>query len=207
MYLDKPLRNYLDDLASAQPTPGGGSAAALSGAMGAALACMVSRLTLGKADYADVQEEISTLLQQAEQLRERFQQLMQQDIAAYGTLSASFKLPRTTAEEKAARTKAVQESLKEAALVPLAMAESAAELVNYCLRIAQIGNARVLSDIATASALAVSAGNGAAWMVRVNVTSMKDQELVGQLNHRLEQALQTLAAVSQQVKETVEKRG
>jgi formiminotetrahydrofolate cyclodeaminase len=207
MYLDRPLRKYLDDLASAQPTPGGGSAAALSGAMGAALASMVSRLTLGKADYADVQAEIETLVQKAEQLRTRFQQLVQEDIDAYGKLSASFKLPRATAEEKVARTKAIQERLTEAALVPLAMAESAAELVQYCLRIAQIGNARVLSDIATAARLAVSAGDGASWMVRVNVNSMKDQELVSTLNGRLEQALQILATVSQQVKETVEKRG
>src|SRR5438067_11583477 len=94
MYLEQTLQHYLDDLASAQPTPGGGSAAALSGAMGAALASMVSRLTLGKADYADVQAEIETLVQQTEQLRTRFQQLIQEDIAAYGKLSASFKLPR-----------------------------------------------------------------------------------------------------------------
>ncbi len=207
MYLDTPLQNYLDDLASSQPTPGGGSAAALSGAMGAALACMVSRLTLGKADYADVQAEIEALVQKAEQLRARFQQLMQADIDAYGKLSASFKLPRATAEEKAARTKAIQERLTEAALVPLEMAERAAELVQDCLRIAQIGNTRVLSDIATAAALAVCAGNGASWMVRVNVTSMKDQELVSKLNGRLAQALQTLSTVSQQVKEIVEKRG
>lgn len=207
MYLDRPLQNYLDDLASAQPTPGGGSASALSGAMGAALASMVSRLTLGKPDYADVQTEIETLVQKAEQLRTRFQQLMQDDIDAYGKLSASFKLPRATAEEKAARTKAIQESLATAALVPLTMAESAAELVQHCLRIAQIGNARVLSDIATAAGLAVSAADGASWMVRVNVDSMKDQDLAKSLNDRLQQALQTLSTVSQQVKETVEKRG
>jgi formiminotetrahydrofolate cyclodeaminase len=207
MYVDRPLQNYLDDLASAQPTPGGGSTAALSGAMGAALASMVSRLTLGKADYADVQDEIETLLQKAERLRTRFQQLMQADIDAYGSLSASFKLPRSTAEEKAARTKAIQERLAEAAQVPLEMAERAAELVQHCLRIAQIGNARVLSDIATAAALAVCAGDGASWMVRINVTSMKDQELAGKLNDRLEKALRTLSTVSQQVKETVEKRG
>src|SRR5437588_3250347 len=91
MYLDKPLHYYLDELASAQSTPGGGSASALSGAMGSALASMVARLTLGKASYADVQPEIETLLQQSEKLRERFQQLMQEDIEAYARLSASFK--------------------------------------------------------------------------------------------------------------------
>lgn len=82
MYLDKLLQTYLDDLASSNSTPGGGSTAALSGAMGSALACMVSRLTLGKPKYADVEAEIQALLEQAEQLRQRFQELMQADIEA-----------------------------------------------------------------------------------------------------------------------------
>ncbi|GAC1642322.1 MAG: hypothetical protein NVS4B12_05450 [Ktedonobacteraceae bacterium] len=73
MYINTPLQQYLDDLASSQSTPGGGSASALSGAMGAGLASMVARLTLGKADYADVQQEIESLIQQTEQLRTRFQ--------------------------------------------------------------------------------------------------------------------------------------
>src|SRR5487761_1484208 len=77
MFLDRPLQDYLDELASAQPTPGGGAAAALSGAQAAALASMVARLTIGKADYAAVQPEIAELLQQTEQLRAIFQQLMQ----------------------------------------------------------------------------------------------------------------------------------
>src|SRR2546423_12618550 len=94
MDLEKPLQNYLDELASSQPTPGGGSAAALSGAMAAALASMVVRLTLGKADYASVQQEMEILLHHTEKLRLRFQQLMQEDIEAYGRLSACFKMPR-----------------------------------------------------------------------------------------------------------------
>src|SRR5436309_12676658 len=114
--------------------------------MGAALASMVARLTLGKTDYADaawMQPEIEALLQQTEKLRERFQQLMQEDIDAYGKLSAAFKLPRNTSEESQARTKAIQSQLLEAALVPLEMVEAASRLVQYCQRIAEIGNASV----------------------------------------------------------------
>lgn len=199
MYLDKPLQNYLDDLASAQPTPGGGSAAALSGALGAALACMVARLTLGKADYASVEEEISSLLQESERLRARFQQLVQEDIDAYGRLSACFKMPRTTGEERAARTNAIQQRLAEAALVPLEVAECAAELIRCCRRIAEIGNANVLSDIAAGAALAASAGSGAAWMVRVNLRMMKDHERGQALNERLNVALDAIATGNQQV--------
>ena len=158
MYLDQSLQEYLDDLASDRPTPGGGSTAALSGAMGAALTCMVARLTLGKADYAEAQPEIESIIERAERLRTRFQQLIQADIEAYGQLSACFKLPRATSEEKTARTKAIQERLVEAALVPLEMAECAAELIWYCQRVAEIGNKNVLSDIGVAATLAFAAG-------------------------------------------------
>lgn len=192
MYVEQPLRQYLDDLASANSTPGGGSASAISGAMGAALASMVARLTIGKANYADVEEEITGILQLTEQLRERFQQLMQEDIAAYGKLSAAFKLPRNTDEERAARTLAIQEQLVEAALVPLEMVECAADLVQYCHRIAEIGNKNVLSDVATGALLGASAGAGAAWMVRINLQSLQDDELVDVLSERLGVALDNI---------------
>ncbi len=199
MYLDKSLQTYLDDLASEQATPGGGSAAALSGAMGSALACMVSRLTLSKADYAAVHAEISAILQDTERLRAQFQQLMQADIAAYGRLSACFKMPRGSSEEKAARTRAIQEQLVEAARVPLEVAECAAELVQHCERIARIGNANVLSDIATGAMLASSAGTGASWMVRTNLRAMKDAARIEALSNRLNAALETITLGSQHV--------
>jgi formiminotetrahydrofolate cyclodeaminase len=206
MYLDQFLHTYLDDLASARSTPGGGSAAALSGAMGAALACMVIRLTVGNADYADVQVEIESVLQEVEKLRTRFQQLMQEDIAAYGRLSACFKMPRTTDEERAARVEAIQVRLAEAAQVPLEVAENAATLMQCCQRIAEIGNKNVLSDIATGAMLASSAGTGASWMVRTNLRMMKDVALVDALNDRLGAALDIISAGSQHVVSVVGER-
>ncbi|MGH2479182.1 MAG: cyclodeaminase/cyclohydrolase family protein [Ktedonobacteraceae bacterium] len=199
MYIDQTLHLYLDDLASSNSTPGGGSAAAVSGAMAAALACMVCRLTQGKAQYVDVQEEISTLLQQAEEQRQRFQQLLGEDIAAYGTLATSFKLPRETDEQRAARAEAVQEGLVEAALVPLEMAERANTIAQICLRVAEIGNANVISDIAAAAMLAASSGTAAAWMVRVNLQSLKDPERVATLSQRLSRALDEITNRCQQV--------
>ncbi|HEY4386266.1 MAG TPA: cyclodeaminase/cyclohydrolase family protein [Ktedonobacteraceae bacterium] len=206
MYLEKPLQDYLDDLASAKPAPGGGSASALSAAMGASLASMVARLTLAKADYAAVHAEIEQIVQQTEQLRSRFQELMRADIEAYGNLSASFKLPRVTAEEKAARTQAVQERLVEAALVPLELAEGTAQLVTHCKRLAEIGNKNVISDIATGTMLASGAGTGASWMVRTNLQAMKNQELVESLGERLSVALDTLSTASQDVIKIVGER-
>ena len=189
MYLDQSLREYLDDLSSSQPTPGGGSAAALGGAMAAALACMVTRLTIGKPDYTAVQQEIEELLQRSERLRGRFQELVQEDSEAYERLAMCFRLPRDTIEASEARRRAIQVRLHEAALVPLEVAESAAQLSEQCRRIAEIGNKNVLSDIAVAAHLTQSAASSASWMVRVNLHSLKNPELVRQLSERLETAL------------------
>jgi formiminotetrahydrofolate cyclodeaminase len=206
MYIDQTLQQFLDDLSSSKPTPGGGSASALSGAMGAALASMVCRLTLDKDEYADVRQEIADLLEQTENLRQRFQQLMQEDIEAYGKLSEIFKMPHETREEREARSHAIQEQLVQAALVPLEVAESAADLMQACLRISQIGNPKVLSDVATGSMLASSAGAGAAWMVRINLKSLKDLELVTALGERLSSALDRITDISQQVTTIVGER-
>ncbi len=199
MYIDQTLQQFLDDLSSSKPTPGGGSASALSGAMGAALASMVCRLTLDKDEYANVRQEIMDLLQHTEDLRQRFQQLMQEDIEAYGKLFEIFKMPRETSEERQARSTAIQEQLAQAALVPLEVAEAAADLMQACLRISEIGNSKVLSDIATGAMLASSAGAGAAWMVRINLQSLKDLELVTTLGERLSNALDSITSSSQQV--------
>jgi formiminotetrahydrofolate cyclodeaminase len=161
--------------------------------MGAALASMVCRLTIGKEAYASVEREIEELLKQTERLRLRFQQLMQEDIEAYARLSACYKLPRETSEERAARITAIQRQLVEAALVPLEVVECAAELVKCCQRIAEIGNATVLSDVASGAILASSAGDGAALMVRINLRVMKDDEMVAKLGERLSRALTMIA--------------
>lgn len=206
MYIDETLQHYLDDLASALPAPGGGSTAALSGAMGAALASMVCRLTIGKAAYAGVQQEIEELLKRTEHLRLRFQQLIQEDIEAYGRLSACYKLPRGTNEERATRTEAIQRQLVEAALVPLEVAERAAELMQCCERIIEIGNATVISDVATGAILASGAGEGAALMVRINVQALKNDELADELRERLNRALSIIASGVQRVTSRVGRR-
>jgi formiminotetrahydrofolate cyclodeaminase len=204
--MEETLYRYLDDLASALPTPGGGSTAALSGAMGAALASMVCRITIGKETYADVQQEIEELLRKTEYLRSRFQQLMQEDIEAYGHLSASYKLPHATSEEQKYRTDMIQKQLVEAASVPLEVVKCAAELIQSCQRIAEIGSVSVLSDVATGATLASCSGKCAALMVRINVRSMKNDTLVVDLENRLNTALAIISEGTNQVKNIVEGR-
>ena len=206
MYIEETLHRYLDDLASAQPVPGGGSTAALSGAMGAALASMVSRITMAKEAYADLQQEIEELLRRTEYLRSRFQQLMQEDIEAYGRLAASYKLPRETGDERKYRTDMIQKQLIEAALVPLEVAECAAELIQCCQRIAEISSTTVLSDVVTGAILASCSGKSAALMVRINVRSSKNDKLVVELEDRLNTALAIISEGVEQVTNIVEGR-
>lgn len=192
MYIEESIQHYLDELASAQPTPGGGSASALSGALGAALASMVCRLTPARAGYEQVQTEIEQVWEQTEQLRARFAQLVQEDIVAYGRLAAAYRMPRASDEERAERAAAIQKQLAEAAGVPLEAVESAAKLTRLCQRLAEIGNVNVLSDVLVGTALARAAAEGAASMVRINLRSMKNTELVAALGERLANALQTV---------------
>ncbi len=192
MYIEESIQHYLDELASAQPTPGGGSASALSGALGAALASMVCRLTPGKAGYEEVQGEIEQIWEQTEQLRARFAQLVQEDITAYGQLAAAYRMPRGTEEERSERSATIQERLTAAARVPLAVVEGAATLMGLCRRLAEIGNTNVLSDILAATALERAAAEGAAAMVRINLRFMKNAPLAVQLEERLTNALQTV---------------
>lgn len=206
MYIDQPLQTYLDDLASSRSTPGGGSAAAVSGAMAAALTCMVCQLTLGKEKYADVQDEIAALLSRAQDQRQRFQQLLAEDISAYGELAACLKMPRASEQERQERRAAIQEHLVQAALVPLEISERAMVVAGICERIAEIGNVNVLSDIAAAAMLAASAGTAAAWMVRVNLKGLQDGRAVEALSQRLSKALDQLTSRCQQVTERVGER-
>ena len=151
-------------------------------------------------------QEIEELLRKTEYLRSRFQQLMQEDIEAYGHLAACYKLPRETSEERKYRTDTIQKQLIEAALVPLEVVECAAELIQSCQRIAEIASITVLSDVATGAIDASCSGKGAAFMVRINVRSMKNDKLVVELEDRLNKALTIIAEGVDQVIHIVEGR-
>src|SRR5215831_664153 len=118
---EETLANFLDQLASSAPTPGGGSVAALCGALSVALSSMVANLTLGREKFRDVEPAIRHSLECSERLRARFTHLIAEDISAYGTLSAAYKLPKATPEEQQARSEQIQAALAQAAEVPLLM--------------------------------------------------------------------------------------
>ena len=130
MMTDESLQTFLDQLASRASTPGGGSAAGLMGAMGAALVSMVCNLTLGKEKHADVAPEMAEVLATAERLRAGLTDAIAADIAAFDAVMAAYGLAKATEDEKSRRTAAIQVALKQATEAPLDCARLAAEVIS-----------------------------------------------------------------------------
>jgi formiminotetrahydrofolate cyclodeaminase len=188
--VDKPVTNFLDELASNAPAPGGGSVAALSGALGAALVSMVCNLTLGKKAYAEVQDEISDLLAKSEALREQLTSLLEEDVKAYTGYSKAAKMPRGTEEEKAERQEVMQAALKVATDVPLSIAETAVKVMDLCMPAAEKGNKWAVSDAGVAVLMAEAALRSAALNVLINLGSLKDEGFVADRGAKLDALLE-----------------
>lgn len=167
------IADFLDRLASGEPTPGGGSAAALAGALGAALASMVCNFTLGKPEFAEVGPEVQRLLDETEAARAGLEFGIEADTAAFGLVARAYKLPRGTEAEKQARLAAIRAASLGAARAPLEMVRLAARVLDLCTRLAEIGNPRVLSDVVVAAFLARAALHGAAVSVEINLPQLK----------------------------------
>ena len=164
------LDGWLEELASATPVPGGGSAAALAGALAAALVAMVARLTTGRQAYAAVQQRVVAVRAEADALRAQLRRLVDDDAAAYARVSEAYRLPKGDA----GRRRAVDQALVGAAQTPLQMARGAVRLLAPAREIGAIGNQNAHSDANVAAALAGAALAGAVENVRVNVAALSD---------------------------------
>lgn len=179
------MQAFLDDLASDQPVPGGGSVAAFEVAMGAALLAMVANLTLGRKKYADVQARAQEVLERATALRGRAWQLVAEDSAAYGRVAEVMTLPRQTEADRAVRRERMQAALKGAALPPLETMAVAREVLEVARELAEFGNRSAVSDIGSA-ALAAAAGSAAARLnVEINLAGIKDEAWVTETRARM----------------------
>ena len=176
MAQEQSLQTFLDDLASKSPTPGGGGAAALMGATGAALISMVCNLTIGKKDYEAVDADLRAVLEQAEGLRGELTALIQADIDVFNRVMGAYGLPKDTDAEKAARSARIQEVLKQATDVPLACARLCLEVILLSREAAEKGNRNVVSDAGVGVMAAYAGLKSAALNVYVNAGSIKDRE-------------------------------
>ncbi|NOK57410.1 MAG: formiminotransferase-cyclodeaminase [Chloroflexi bacterium AL-W] len=172
--LDKRLNEFLNELASKAPTPGGGSVAAVTGAMAAGLLVMVCDLTIGKKQYADFEAEAQAIRERAESLRLELQELAQRDIDVFERLSSAYKLPRTTDADSANRRAAIQTVTKQATEIPLQTGRAIAKLLVLCPALAQSGSRLVVSDVGVAAALIQSAVPAALLNVEINLVSLED---------------------------------
>lgn len=176
--IDKTIGAFLDELASGAPTPGGGSVAALTGAMAAGLVTMVCDLTIGRKTYAEFEDEARAIRERAEALRAELQGLAQADIDVFTRLSAAYKLPKTTEADAATRRAAIQKVLRDATDVPLRTARAAADLLPLCGPVAERGNRTAVSDVAAAAILIRAAVPGALINVQSNLAALEDQDYV-----------------------------
>jgi formiminotetrahydrofolate cyclodeaminase len=192
-YVEWTLASYLERLASDAPEPGGGSVAALVGALGAALVSMVANLTLGKEKYADAQDVMADLRERAEKLRAELEELVTLDAQAYGAVAAAMKLPQEGEAQKRERKMVLQAALKEAASVPEKVALAAVEVARLSLPAAEKGNLYAVSDAGVAALLADAAAQAAALNVKINLAWIEDKEFKRAVWTRIEAALSEAA--------------
>jgi formiminotetrahydrofolate cyclodeaminase len=168
------LDPFLKNLASSSPVPGGGSVAALSAAMGAALLVMVCNLTIGKKRYADVEEKAETARSAASVLLGRARELAEEDSRAYARVAEAMALPRATDTEADLRRERIQEALKGAAVPPLETMRVSSDVARLALDLVSFGNRSAVTDVGTASLVAIAAFESAKYNVLINVTSVHD---------------------------------
>jgi len=198
-YAEWSIQAYLDKVASADPEPGGGSVAALTGALGAGLVTMVTGLTLGKEKFAAVQGDMDEIKAKAEKLRADLTGFITADAEAYAKVAAAMKTPRDTEEQKRERAALLQAALKGAATVPLNIAEAAAAVARLSSPAAEKGNPNAVSDAGVAVLLAEAAAQSAALNVKINLAWIEDDVFKKDAWARIEAALSETAGLREAV--------
>ena len=196
----------MNALADGAPTPGGGSAAAYAGAMGAALVAMVARLTLGKKKYADIQEQMLAILDETEVLRKKLTAAVEDDAVAFERVMSAFRLPKDTKEQIADRAESIRKATIHAAEVPLETARLSVRVMELAFQAAQLGNPNAITDAGTGAAMAQAALMGAGYNVRINILDLDEVEAELLIN-QLEQIEKKAVRVNQELHAILEERG
>ncbi len=203
-FSDYTIEKFVAELASDSPAPGGGSVAALCGALGAALAAMVANLTVGREKYKDAEAAMRDVLARANGLHATFLALIDEDTAAFNAYMAARKLPRETDAEKAARAAAIEEASKTATDVPLKTLEACVPLAELAKEAAALGNPNALSDAGVSALLATATAKAAAYNVRINLPGIKDGAFVETCRARMAFALSEVDLLAREVEAKME---
>lgn len=181
MLKDLSITDYLAKTASGDPVPGGGSSAALNGALAAALTEMVANLTIGRKGFEAVDAEMRAVAAKAAGLRSSLTADVDRDSDSYAQVLKAFQLPKATESEKAARAQAIQEAFKQAALVPLGVARASVALMDLGRSVIAKGNPNAASDGAAGILAARMAARAAVYNVRINLGAIKDEAFSSEL--------------------------
>lgn len=204
--LDLTNKHFLDELASASPAPGGGSVAALAGALGTALGSMVCRLTIGKKKYADMEAELTTCLEDTERLRDRLAMLVDEDTSAFNLVMSALAMSKETSDEKQKRAAALESATKEATMVPLSIMQCTKETAVVAMIIAQKGNINALSDAGVCALMLQASCRGAYYNVRINLAGLHDAGFVATIRQQADELLTSVDGMCRDITTHVESR-
>jgi formiminotetrahydrofolate cyclodeaminase len=207
MLVEKSLREYTMEVASDNPTPGGGSVAALVGSIGGALTNMVGNLTIGKKVYEDVPEKFREKMQRnAKQIEDVVQNLLKivdEDSTAFDDVMEAFKLPKNTEEEKQIRSKAIQKGYKKALEVPIRCARECYKVLELQDVFAEYGNVNAITDVGVGTLLAYSGLEGALFNVIINLKGIKDESYKNQTKTEVDLLLDKGKKLKEELLKTV----
>ncbi|MCK5458630.1 MAG: glutamate formimidoyltransferase, partial [Thermoplasmatales archaeon] len=199
------IKGFLSETASSSPAPGGGSVAALSGALGTALSSMVCNLTIGKEKYKDAEEKIKEVLAKSEKLRKELTILIDEDTDAFNDVIKAFRMPKETDEQNKKRSNAIQEGYKTAAQVPLKTAQTCTKILDIAKVLAEKGNQNSITDAAVSALMAKAGVESAILNVRINLGSIKDEAFVGKISNELSELEKSTKRKTEDILKIVEK--
>jgi methenyltetrahydrofolate cyclohydrolase len=199
MITENSVEEFLDALASGAPTPGGGSAAAIMGAMGAALVSMVCNVTIGKKGYEAVEAEMTAVRGESEILRRRLTAMVAEDVAAFDSLMAAYRLPKATDDDKTRRVAAIQAALRRATEAPLDCARACADVIALSRRASERGYLNVISDGGVGVLAGISGLRSAALNVYINAPALKDRVFAEQAAMEIKKLVDSSTAESEAV--------
>ncbi|TEU07137.1 MAG: glutamate formimidoyltransferase [Candidatus Aminicenantes bacterium] len=203
--LDLNLREFANELSIDSPAPGGGSTAALSGALSAALSSMVSNLTVGKKEYEAVQKNMKEFAVNAQALKDEFLRAVDLDTMAFNKVMDAFKLPKKTDGQKKEKARATEEALQEATLVPLGVLEKSLESLKLAKEVALKGNKNSLSDAGVAGLMAQAAAEGAYYNVMINLPGLEDADFVSKTKKQATALVKKAQKLGDELREIIQK--
>ena len=196
MYIDGPIKTYLEDLAAKKPAPGGGSAAGLSAAIGASLMSMVANYTVGNPKYKDAENKVADILVRVEKAREDLQDLVDKDVEAYAKLSKAMKESKDAARLDAA--------YKEAVVPPFDICKISSECMKLCAELVKCGNKNLITDTAIAAILLEGAFLSAKFNVYINLKYIKDMDYIGHIHKFLAPLEELMPKLKEEILEQCE---